>query len=393
MPARSRRTPPILRSFRGQSGLSIVLGCVSLLVACQKPSGDAPAASDGKAPSNASTPQAHPAHEIVHVPVGSFKSGSLPGEPGRRPEREPLVDELELGPFRIDPLPYPGRPGEPPRLGATLGEATALCAERQGRLCTELEWERACKGPSSSTYPSGSDPCPANSCTSGFEVGELTRRPEWTASTLRGDGGKEGDPVVRGAAASLAPAERRCAHRSLASEVPASELAFRCCYGAPNALRVTEPTLAEPYKEVDVSLEELARLLKSDPATEALAEKATFFRSPDGARTVLDRGPKDTQGFTLTTRPLEWRPDRGLALLVLAGRSGEKTSFVVAYHLAGDRKILAGSFIMKNEPGPVALAYAPSIRPRVHFSTCWGCPGETGKILFRAPEDFAFLQP
>jgi hypothetical protein len=54
---------------------------------------------------------------------------------------------------------------------------------------------------------------------------------------------------------------------------------------------------------------------------------------------------------------------------------------------------LAGSFVMKNEPGPVALAYSDDIRPRLHFSTCWGCPGETGKILFRKPERVAIVEP
>jgi hypothetical protein len=29
----------------------------------------------------------------------------------------------------------------------------------------------------------------------------------------------------------------------------------------------------------------------------------------------------------------------------------------------------------------------------LHFSTCWGCPGETGKILFRKPERPVILQP
>jgi hypothetical protein len=54
---------------------------------------------------------------------------------------------------------------------------------------------------------------------------------------------------------------------------------------------------------------------------------------------------------------------------------------------------LAASFVMQNEPGPVAIAYSESIRPRLHFSSCWGCPGETGKILFRAPERVAIFQP
>jgi hypothetical protein len=47
----------------------------------------------------------------------------------------------------------------------------------------------------------------------------------------------------------------------------------------------------------------------------------------------------------------------------------------------------------------VAFAYDNYIRPRFHFSTCWGCPGasetssETGKLLFREPDEVVILQP
>jgi hypothetical protein len=54
---------------------------------------------------------------------------------------------------------------------------------------------------------------------------------------------------------------------------------------------------------------------------------------------------------------------------------------------------LASSFIMENEVGPVALAYNGYIRPRLHFSTCWGCPGETGKILYKEPDSVIITQP
>jgi len=375
--------------------LTLTLLSAQLVAACdgrgasQSQAGPLPPASS--IPQAASTP---PSAAIAHVPVGKFRAGSLPGEAGRRPELEPLVQEVELGPFRIDVEPYPGTPGTPPRVGLTRSEAEVACAERQGRLCTELEWERACKGPTSASYPTGERGCEAGQpCSSGFEVLNLGLLPEWTASRLRAGAPHANEAVVRGASRASPPAERRCAKRTADSDAPTSEIGFRCCYGAPNAKTVHEPELGPAYREVDVSLAELAALLESNSETRSLAKDATFFRSPDGARTVQDRGPGDTMGFTLTTKPLEWQPDRGLRLLVLAGRSGEKTSFVVAYHVTPDRKILAGSFVMKNEPGPIALAYAPSIRPRLHFSSCWGCPGETGKLLFRAPEEFVLLQP
>jgi hypothetical protein len=198
--------------------------------------------------------------------------------------------------------------------------------------------------------------------------------------------------VLRGAPIEAPAVERRCARRVAAEKEGATTARFRCCYGAPNAARIQEPSLDEPYREVDVPLDELRIWLKSDPHTEWLAGELAVFGA-DGEKTVLDRGPGDLMGFTLTTRAVEWSPAQGVRLLVVVGRSGANTAFVLAYHMAGSTRQLAGSFIMKNEGGPLALAYAPSIRPRMHFSNCWGCPGETGKLLFRPPESVVLLQP
>ena len=106
------------------------------------------------------------------------------------------------------------------------------------------------------------------------------------------------------------------------------------------------------------------------------------------------RGPGDKQGFSFTVAPLTWNPVAGAEYLLVTGRSGKDTSFVLSYYVLGqDEYRLASSFIMKSEPGPVAFAYSGYIRPRLHFSTCWGCPGETGKVLFRNPDSVVILQP
>lgn len=332
---------------------------------------------------------------IAHVPVGKFSVGSMPGEPGRDPSLEPVRTERELGPFRIDVYPYPGDPDAAPRVGVSQEEATALCAQKNGRLCTELEWERACRGPSSAMYPSGSEPCKKDDdlCQSGFDVAQMTSLPEWTSSHFGKNSDHQGAAVVRGAHSSLPSSERRCARRSPHDKKKDEPVGFRCCYGAPNAASFSEPTLGPAYEEVEIDKAELKKLLAQDERTKHLAEQEVIAFKPETARTVLARGPGDTMGFTLTTNAVKWQPVRGSRFFVVAGRSGEKTSFVLAYFLAGDQKTLAGSFIMDNEPGPIALAYANSIRPRIHFSGCWGCPGETGKVLFRPPEELVMLQP
>ena len=88
-------------------------------------------------------------------PAGRFFAGSIPGDEGRDPTLEPVAATYDLPAFSVDALPYPNKPGEPPKTGVTQAEATRLCAERGARLCTELEWERACKGPNGDLFSAG----------------------------------------------------------------------------------------------------------------------------------------------------------------------------------------------------------------------------------------------
>jgi hypothetical protein len=216
---------------------------------------------------------------------------------------------------------------------------------------------------------------------------------EWTASRVQIDG--KAQAIARGAAAG-APAEaHRCAARTpLGADVSQADLGFRCCTGAPNARALPEPKAGEAFRKHRLGAERLTALLGAETATRELTNDVKFFRDPDAADTVVSRGPGDRKGFSFTVAPLLWNPVAGAEFLVVTGRAGEKTSFVATYYVLGeDQYRLASSFVMKDEPGPVALAYSNDIRPRLHFSTCWGCPGETGKILFRRPERAVIVQP
>jgi hypothetical protein len=336
--------------------------------------------------------------EIVHIPSGTFQAGSVPGEAGREPDLEPRLHALELGPFEIERLPYPNHPAEPPLTNVSRERARQLCAERGSRLCTELEWERACKGPDSDPYPSGATwnarcvEAPLR-CASGYDVlGMGTTLREWTASNRDAE---RDSAVVRGAGTTAAAGLHRCAtRRTLAAETEAADLGFRCCKGAPNAARVKEPALGPTFEKTKLAPERLIELLGSDAATREIAKDVKYFREPEAAKTVVARGPGDTKGFSFSVAPLLWHPVAGAEYLLVSARSGDHTSFIVAYYALGDGEYrLASSFVMKNEPGPVALAYSNDIRPRLHFSTCWGCVGETGKILHRRPDHVVILQP
>jgi hypothetical protein len=384
--------------------LLVVLSTLSQ-PSCKRKTAPPPASAPKSAEDVASGEVRAPAHgaqagEHAEVPTGGFHAGSVPGDVGRHPELEPRFLPVELGAYQIDRLAYPNDPAKPPLVNVTREDAQRLCAERSERLCTELEWERACKGASDDRYPTGEgwDPrCgkdPAR-CESGFStLGMGASAGEWVTSDIA-PGTPKALAVVRGAGIDAPAEDHRCAARhGFPASTKDASIGFRCCAGPPNARVIPEPTLGDAYAKAHITPERLVELLKSDPITASLAKDVKFFREPESAETVVSRGPGDRKGFSFTVAPLRWNPVAGADLLVLSGRSGETTSFVVAYYvLADDSYRLAGSFVMKNEPGPIALAYSDDIRPRLHFSSCWGCPGETGKILFRKPERVAIVEP
>jgi hypothetical protein len=215
---------------------------------------------------------------------------------------------------------------------------------------------------------------------------------EWTASDLGSSG--EILAVIRGSTADARDESHRCAARNaLRASAGDKTIAFRCCRGAPNAAQVKEPALGKAYLKTSLSTSRLAELLRGSPVSNALTDGAQFFRDPEAADTVLEKGSGDKKGLTFSVAPVLWNPSVGVQFLLVVGHTKD-TSYVLVYNVvAKEEHSLAASFIMKNEPGPVALAFDDSIRTRLFFSTCWGCPGETGKILFREPESAAILQP
>src|SRR6185369_1627662 len=117
------------------------------------------------------------------------------------------------------------------------------------------EWERACKGPASTTYAWGEAYRGAEcgmgtakrlvpsglrvGCVSGFGVRDLHGGAwEWTASAW-GRGGKPGAGVLRGGNDADGERVARCANASpLAPGAKRGDVGFRCCAGAANAAEV-----------------------------------------------------------------------------------------------------------------------------------------------------------
>lgn len=157
--------------------------------------------------------------------------------------------------FYIDKFAYPNEEGAIPLTNVTLSEAQALCEKASKRLCSELEWERACKGPSNFVYAWGdkyrADVCQLGAtilprpsgmkvgCHSDFGVYDLHGGVlEWTSSPFR-RGAAEGRMTLRGGNGIAGELVGRCANAESAdANTRSQEIGFRCCAGPENAAQV-----------------------------------------------------------------------------------------------------------------------------------------------------------
>ena len=178
---------------------------------------------------------------VASVPAGSFRAGSPCGATPRITNEELVGPTIAMGSFSIDVYPYPNDPVKPARVDVSRDEAETACTERGRRLCSELEWERACKGPASTTFEYGGGydaaACKAQPdllpgkrprCASAFGVKDQHGLVfEWTRSAWgRGTGSELG--TVRGGPGGVLQA--RCANgQSRPPGTRAHDLGFRCC--------------------------------------------------------------------------------------------------------------------------------------------------------------------
>jgi formylglycine-generating enzyme required for sulfatase activity len=335
------------------------------------------------------------AGERIKIAAATFSAGSLPGDEGREPRWEPVALTVTLAPFEIDRLAYPNDPAQPPRTDVTEKDAARLCTARGQRLCTELEWEYACKGPHGDSYASGEawdaacskEPSTCSADTGVLGMGSI---PEWTASEVQPlDKDDHPLPAVRGAAPGGDPTDHRCAHRAAASASShGKDLGFRCCAGPANATTVPAPKLGATARKIALEPKQVAEIFLSIPQLSSLGTQLRFFTEPDDTATVLRRGktaqgPADLEGFTLTTSPLLWNPAPGDEVIVVLGRGGKDSFIVALYKLPDNRYRLASSLLFANDTGPFALAYHPEVRERLIWTSCWKCTGEGGTVSLR----------
>lgn len=187
-----------------------------------------------------------------YVPAGPFRMGTAKEDPMMGFDERSLYT-VDLGAFCIDQYEFPNRKGTTPSVNISWADAKRLCEGKGKRLCSEEEWEKACKGPANARFPYGevfdADSCNTQSdtgddrsldrigafgrCRSGYGVWDLAGNvAEWTATSYAGGG----DKAQKGGSFDRPDFASRCAARK--NGVPgarAADVGFRCCQDLPDA--------------------------------------------------------------------------------------------------------------------------------------------------------------
>lgn len=177
--------------------------------------------------------------DMKPVGAGVFRMGTPRDDPMMGFD-EKVLSAIEVGGFCIDAFEYPNKKGVAPTVAVAFADAKRLCESQNKRLCSESEWEKACKGPGGAKWPFGAnfdaDSCnteddsgearslaPAGrfgKCRSGYGSFDMAGNvAEWTAERIiKGGSFASGDYAVRCSA-----------RKNGAAFNKSSEVGFRCC--------------------------------------------------------------------------------------------------------------------------------------------------------------------
>src|SRR5262245_31859813 len=219
----------------GLAPAACALLLASLSCSSRRTEGSSDAGADGP-PWSLGSAEPAPRPGMVWIPPGPLVAGTPPGKTPRVPDEEMAGEQIVMRGFFMDLFPFPNEPGALPKVGVTQPDAAAACEAQGKRLCSELELERACKGPQNTTYEygeiyragacnTGTERAPgpngmSAACASGFGVHDLHGSAwTWTSSHWKRDPSKTGLYAVRGGNGKLGELIGRCANgRGLAPD-------------------------------------------------------------------------------------------------------------------------------------------------------------------------------
>jgi hypothetical protein len=312
---------------------------------------------------------------MVWVPSGLLRAGSPIDEVPNVAEADLPGVDVPMAGFYIDLLPWPNEAGAIPTTNVTRDEAKRLCDSKQKRLCAELEWERACKGPDNLRYEYGGSYDP-RVCGTGLSEESTARRPsgqtaacrsafgvremhggawEWTDSPWR-RGTTRALGVLRGGNSTAGELASRCAHaRSFSLGERSPSTGFRCCAGPRNDAEVQLDVKVGP------AFERTSHPSGPSPALDALAGAAC--------------GPPLSPAPCSLSRAWTWRPAPNVELSVAGGCLGRDPSARCALgvsRMVGDRMDTLAQIDSGREIPEVVLVEGQDRRIRVRGANMRG---------------------
>ena len=248
---------------------SVAIGLCLALPACNaigKTAGSADASLDGP-PWDVFEAEPEPRPGMAWVPPGVLIAGTPLEKLPRVADEEMAGEQVVMHGFYVDVYPYPNEVGAIPTTNLNQAEAKDLCEGQSKRLCTELELERACKGPDNTIFEYGETykaaicgtglsraliPNGYNApCLSAFGVHDLHGGVwSWTSSQWRRDPAKQNLVTVRGGNGTAGELIGRCANgRGIHKDARREDVGVRCCAGEPNSFEVVlQVTRGEPLR-------------------------------------------------------------------------------------------------------------------------------------------------
>jgi formylglycine-generating enzyme len=288
-------------------------------------------------PWDAMEAEPEPRPGMVWVPPGVLIAGTPPDKIPRVADEEMAGEQVVMRGFYVDIYPYPNEVGAIPTTNITHAEGADLCAAQQKRLCSELELERACKGPSNTVYEYGDAYKPSacathvaraltpngvnSACQSVFGVHDLHGGVwSWTSSQWKRDPKKSNLTTIRGGNGVLGELMSRCANgKGVRPDKKREDIGVRCCAGEANDFEVVlQVTRGEP--------------LRWQPADEKIAPMLEKLVPDDILQTA--KGRRADGGFKVE-RMWTWHPLGNEELVIGGGcaraghRGGNSTCGVV----------------------------------------------------------------
>ncbi|MCU0700576.1 MAG: bifunctional serine/threonine-protein kinase/formylglycine-generating enzyme family protein [Myxococcaceae bacterium] len=202
------------------------------------------AAKEKAAAGNAATPVKPAAADgcpegMRAVSAGVFRMGTSRDDPMMGFD-EKVLTAMEVPAFCIDAFEYPNKKGAAPMVSVSFQDAKRLCEAQGKRLCSEPEWEKACKGPGSAKWPFG-NAFDANACNTEDDAGEARslapagrfgkcRSGYGTADQSGNVAEWTSDRIIKGGSYASGDYAVRCAARKPGANFNKSgEVGFRCC--------------------------------------------------------------------------------------------------------------------------------------------------------------------